>query len=65
MHSTINISSYLFSIIIINLYVPIVAQAQHRAFLWISQKRTGHHPPRGHDADWWVLRTANAANSND
>jgi hypothetical protein len=27
-------------------------------------RRTGHSPPRGASADWWVLKTANAAATN-
>jgi hypothetical protein len=27
-------------------------------------KRTGHNPPHGPSADWWVLATANAAGTN-
>jgi hypothetical protein len=27
-------------------------------------RRTGHNPPRGPSAGWWVLTTANAAGTN-
>jgi hypothetical protein len=27
-------------------------------------RKTGHNPPRGPSADWWVLTTANAAGTN-
>jgi hypothetical protein len=36
----------------------------HRPFLWITHKETGHNPPRGPIADWWVLTIANAAGIN-
>jgi hypothetical protein len=30
----------------------------------LQTTRTGHNPPRGPSADWWVLTTANAAATN-
>jgi hypothetical protein len=36
----------------------------HRPSLWITYKKTGHNPPRGPNADCWVLMTANAAGTN-
>jgi hypothetical protein len=30
----------------------------------LPTRRTGHNPPRGPSADWWVLTTANAAGTN-
>jgi hypothetical protein len=35
----------------------------HRPVL-INTRRTGHNPPLGPSADWWVLTTANAAGTN-
>jgi hypothetical protein len=37
----------------------------HRPSLWITHMGTGHNPPRGLGAGWWVLTTANAAETND
>jgi hypothetical protein len=30
----------------------------------LPTRRTGHNPPRGPSADWWVLTTVNAAGTN-
>jgi hypothetical protein len=61
-------------IIIIIIISPLMSPLLgHRSPLWVTpigrttgvlHKRTGHDPPRGQGADWWVLTTANAAGTN-
>jgi hypothetical protein len=51
---------YLTYIIISQSMSPLLG---HRPALW-NIRRTGHNPPRGPSADWWVLTTANAAGTN-
>jgi hypothetical protein len=41
-----------------------VPNAEAQAFLTVHMRRTGHIPPRGPSAGWWVLKTANAAGIN-
>jgi hypothetical protein len=56
------VCTYVLCIIISLLMFPLLG---HRLSLWFTQrKRTGHNPPRGPSARWWVLTTANAAKTN-
>jgi hypothetical protein len=41
-----------------------VSTAGAQAFLMDYTRRTGHNPPCGPSAGWWVLTTANAAWTN-
>jgi hypothetical protein len=53
---------FLYIIIIIRLLMSTLLGTNHPYGL--HKRRTGHNPPRGPSADWWVLTTANAAGTN-
>jgi hypothetical protein len=41
-----------------------VPTADAQAFVMVYPQGVGHNPPRGPNANWWVLMTANTAGTN-
>jgi hypothetical protein len=45
-------------------YIIIITAGAQAFLMDYTLRRTGHNPPRGPSAGWWVLTTANAAKTN-